>query len=186
MSEHDEGRIYTCNACQYTFADTGNPEQCPDCGKTDIRPATEGEIKEYHANHTLRDAADDSSNPARKANPGKDAELVRVLAVLQPYLQETPLMDVVWSDKYGYFLISIPCAGQTEDATVIHLDSAERLVAEVYQSLFYDYVEQFGDIEHCEDASPAELQAMRDWMRKYTDLLPEYDSILDEVLRKEQ
>lgn len=180
MNGQIECELYTCMACQYTFESPQEPDQCPDCGKTEVRPATELEVEEYRANHnrSIEHAAQDhdpSQTPAA-------AELERVLAILRPYLQETPLLDVVRSDKYGYLLISLPYEGMIEDSTLIQLDSAEKLVAEVYQNLRYDYVEQFGDIESFEKASPAEAGAMREWMRKYTDQLPEYDRILDDVL----
>lgn len=39
--------IYACDNCYFLFSRSGAPEQCPDCGKYVIRPATEGEQKEF-------------------------------------------------------------------------------------------------------------------------------------------
>lgn len=40
--------IYACDACKYLFAsDKDNLTGCPDCGKHQVRPATQKEIKEY-------------------------------------------------------------------------------------------------------------------------------------------
>lgn len=39
--------IFTCDICHYTFADQLNCSQCPDCGKKQIRIATESEKQEY-------------------------------------------------------------------------------------------------------------------------------------------
>lgn len=39
--------IYACDACRFLFERTNEPERCPDCGKFNIRPAVEEEIKEY-------------------------------------------------------------------------------------------------------------------------------------------
>lgn len=40
--------IYACDACKYLFAsDKKNVADCPDCGKHQVRPATQEEIKEY-------------------------------------------------------------------------------------------------------------------------------------------
>lgn len=180
MNGQNECELYTCMACQYTFESPEKPDQCPDCGKTDVRPATELEQEEYLSNHgrPIEHTAQDHV-PSQTTT---ESELERVLAIMGPYLQKTPLMDVVHSDKFGYLLISLPSEGMINDATLTQLDSAEKLVAEVYQNLRYDYVEQFGNIEDFEKASPAEAGAMREWMRKYTDQLPEYDRILDDVL----
>ena len=40
--------IYVCEKCHFTFERVGNIEQCPDCGKMNIRQAKEDEIKNYH------------------------------------------------------------------------------------------------------------------------------------------
>ena len=40
--------IYACDACKYLFASDNNDVQdCPDCGKHRIRPATQEEMEEY-------------------------------------------------------------------------------------------------------------------------------------------
>ena len=38
--------IFTCNNCHFIFDSEPLPEQCPDCGKYTVRPATEEEEKE--------------------------------------------------------------------------------------------------------------------------------------------
>ena len=40
-------KIYTCDACHYTFETETECGQCPDCGKKRVRPADEQELKEY-------------------------------------------------------------------------------------------------------------------------------------------
>ena len=40
-------KIYTCDACHYTFEAETGCDQCPDCGKKRVRPADEQESKEY-------------------------------------------------------------------------------------------------------------------------------------------
>lgn len=39
--------IFTCDTCHYTFAGQSDCDQCPDCGKKQIRIATEQEQQEY-------------------------------------------------------------------------------------------------------------------------------------------
>lgn len=40
-------KYFTCKKCRYTFCTDVECERCPDCGKKDIRSATDGEIQEY-------------------------------------------------------------------------------------------------------------------------------------------
>lgn len=42
--------IYTCDACLYTFIEQDECDQCPDCGKKNVRQATEKEELEYYRN----------------------------------------------------------------------------------------------------------------------------------------
>lgn len=39
--------IFACDACHYLFEAIERPEQCPDCGKYKVRPASQEEIDEY-------------------------------------------------------------------------------------------------------------------------------------------
>lgn len=39
--------IYACDACRYIFESDEQITQCPDCGKYEVRPATENEVSEY-------------------------------------------------------------------------------------------------------------------------------------------
>lgn len=39
--------IYTCDSCRYIFEAEAGCNQCPDCGKLQIRPANDDEQREY-------------------------------------------------------------------------------------------------------------------------------------------
>lgn len=39
--------VYHCTNCGFTFKREGKPEQCPDCGKPEIRAALKQEIAEF-------------------------------------------------------------------------------------------------------------------------------------------
>lgn len=53
---------------------------------------------------------------------------------------------------------------------------------EIYQNLAYDFMEQEGHSEDYTEATNPEKRAMREWMKEYTDQLPEYNYLLDELL----
>lgn len=44
--------VFACDHCHFLFHRVAQPEQCPDCGKYTIRPATEAEQKEYQERQT--------------------------------------------------------------------------------------------------------------------------------------
>jgi len=39
--------VFACVHCHYLFSRFSQPEQCPDCGKFTVRPATEDERCEF-------------------------------------------------------------------------------------------------------------------------------------------
>jgi len=39
--------VYACDHCHFLFKRVSKPEQCPDCGKYAVRPATDAETKEF-------------------------------------------------------------------------------------------------------------------------------------------
>ena len=42
--------VFVCDRCHYLFSGNVQPEQCPDCGKCDVRPADKAEIAEFERN----------------------------------------------------------------------------------------------------------------------------------------
>ena len=112
------------------------------------------------------------------------AELERVLGIMKPYIDECVCYDVVYSPKFGYLLIDLPGHDTIDDAEVVPLDDAATLLHKLFINLAYDFMEKNG---HCTDyieATDLEKYALRIWMKKYIDQLPEYRYILDNILRQ--
>ena len=45
--------IYACDACKFLFHSDSRAERCPDCGKFQVRPANEEEIREFESRKYL-------------------------------------------------------------------------------------------------------------------------------------
>ena len=82
----------------------------------------------------------------------------------------------------AYALLGLPAADSIDDSDVTRLEDPETLVKEIYQNLAYDFMEQEGHSEDYTEATNLEKRAMREWMKEYTDQLPEYNYLLDELL----
>ena len=39
--------VYVCDYCHFLFSRIASVDRCPDCGKENIRPATQEEIQEF-------------------------------------------------------------------------------------------------------------------------------------------
>ena len=46
-------KIYRCTSCRYTFRYPLKPQCCPDCGRGDVRSATESEVKDFHRDQKI-------------------------------------------------------------------------------------------------------------------------------------
>ena len=49
--------VFVCDYCHFLFSDTVQPEQCPECGKYQIRPASQEEQTDFQ--RQLEDARRD-------------------------------------------------------------------------------------------------------------------------------
>ena len=111
------------------------------------------------------------------------SELERIMKIMEPYIQSCPLYDIVRSDKFGYLLIAMSADDQIDDAESQLADMLGQLTGnEDDTNLAYDFMQQEG---HCVDytrATALELRAMKEWMKPYTDQLPEYQYILEDIL----
>lgn len=47
--------VFACDHCHYLFSLEKEPEQCPDCGKYRVRPATEEEQRENEINKNRKE-----------------------------------------------------------------------------------------------------------------------------------
>ena len=56
--------IYACDHCHFLFFRTSPVQQCPDCGKENIRPATQEEIQEFEQRITT-DLWDEKMSPSQ-------------------------------------------------------------------------------------------------------------------------
>ena len=45
-------KIYICEKCKFSFERSGIVEECPDCGRSFVREATEDEAAEHQKNKT--------------------------------------------------------------------------------------------------------------------------------------
>lgn len=109
-------------------------------------------------------------------------ELERVLRIMKPYIDECICFDVVYSPKFGYLLIDLPGADTIDDANIVPLDEASTLLHELFTNLAYDFMQEKGHCVDYTEATELEKDALRIWMKKYVDQLPEYQYILDNLL----
>ena len=113
----------------------------------------------------------------------KKVSLRGVLGVFQNYIEGSELLGCgLFEKSSGYVLLGLPAADSIDDSDVTRLEDPETLVKEIYQNLAYDFMEQEGHSEDYTEATNLEKASYAEWMKEYTDQLPEYNYLLDELL----
>ena len=104
----------------------------------------------------------------------------KVKAVFSDYIKNSRTLDLIWSDKLGYILIT----GLTKDMSdfvMQHevIDTAERLCDQLLYEIACDVLESRG---HCHDiyiSTPLEKQLILEAYQPYMCQLPEYSHMLE-------
>lgn len=65
--------VFTCDNCGFIFSRTTETEQCPDCGKFAVRPATEDERKEFE--HRMTELSESECSEAPRFPNEVDTEI---------------------------------------------------------------------------------------------------------------
>lgn len=115
----------------------------------------------------------------------KRAAVEKVLAVMKEYIDQHACYDVVFSEKIGYIFLDIPLQGDVKafDSTLI--DTPENILYVLYVNMAYEFMEREGHCVSYTNATPQEKEAFRQWVKRYSDQIPEYNYVLEEVLAKE-
>ena len=112
----------------------------------------------------------------------KKSELERVLGVFQNYIEGSELLDVVYSKKFGYVLLGLPAADSIDDSDVTRLEDPETLVK---RDLSESRIRLYGAgraQRGLHGSHQSGKASYAEWMKEYTDQLPEYNYLLDELL----
>lgn len=104
----------------------------------------------------------------------------KVKAVFSDYIKNSRTLDLIWSDKLGYILIT----GLTKDMSDFVMqpeviDTAEWLCDQLLYEIACDVLESRG---HCHDiyiSTPLEKQLILEAYQPYMSQLPEYSDMLE-------
>lgn len=111
------------------------------------------------------------------------AEIEKVRAVFLEYIQTSPYIDLLWSDKFGYLLVSIdptPKSTAALESDLDLIDSGETLCNLLFSEIYLDVINSVGK-KH--DSTDPDKQQRAEFERRryhYTALLPEYEHLRGE------
>ena len=111
----------------------------------------------------------------------RDAEMDRIAEAFSGYIHRHPNLDLVWSEKLGYILLSIDTVQDCLYGTSIYTD-AQKLARRLFEEVVTDVVLE---CEDCDDVSSMDDEGRKEVQQRlapFLEMLPEHKSICEDIL----
>ena len=115
----------------------------------------------------------------------QNEEIRKVINAFDDYIRETPYFDIVWSDKLGYVMLN----GITDDGNDLYISPAilrdgANLFDQIIRFISTDLMKREGKPCNLALCGQTEQKEIRDALSPYTEQLPEYGYLVDELFAK--
>lgn len=109
--------------------------------------------------------------------PAQKAEIEKVRAVFREYIRTNPYLDLVWSEKLGYLLVSLN--PKKEKAAALEsepfvIETGEMLCELLFREILLDVVNSSGKGHDSDEPDGEERAEFERRLCHYTALLPRY------------
>ena len=111
----------------------------------------------------------------------RDAEKDRIAEAFSGYIHRHPSLDLLWSEKLGYILLSIDTVQDCLYGTSIYTN-AQKLARRLFEEIVTDVVLE---CEDCDDVSSMDDEGREEVKRRWApflEMLPEHKSICEDIL----
>ena len=106
----------------------------------------------------------------------------KVIGVFQTYIEGSPYLDLLWSDKIGYILLQLSSEKLFLEESW-RVTSAEALADRLFSEIATDVLLMTQNEHSMADADPLELAEIERRCRPYVEQLPEFQHLCDPVPR---
>lgn len=111
----------------------------------------------------------------------KSPEIDRIADAFSGYIHRHPNLDLVWSEKLGYILLSIDIVQDCLYGTSIYTD-AQKLACRLFDEVVTDVVLE---CEDCDDISSMDDEGRKEVQQRWApflEMLPEYKGVCEDIL----
>ena len=125
-------------------------------------------------------------------------EIEKVRVIFYYYIASSPYFDVVWNDKLRcYIWMEIDVLEEKEDILIEGLifrnidnctviENGRELCKKLLRYVCYDILASTGKNHDLYEVDEDELIEIKDYTENYMEKLPEYNDLLDEILKQEE
>lgn len=112
------------------------------------------------------------------------SKIEKVRAVFSEYIKTSPYMDLVWSDKVGYFYLDLnleaECPGELASMPA-YIQNAQMLCSRLFMEIVYDVINSSGKGHAAYEADEQECSEIAKRLRPYLKQLPEYGDLTEQL-----
>lgn len=113
----------------------------------------------------------------------RNEEMERVSKVFKEYIEDSPYLEWLWSDKLGYILMQI----HTETGEIMEseiLSEAESFCRLLFGEIAQDVLELTGNEHDTHEADPLEQAEIKKRLAPYIEQLPEYEYLCEKLFER--
>ena len=110
-----------------------------------------------------------------------NAEMDRIAEAFSGYIHRHPNLDLLWSDKVGYLILTINAETQHVDEEHNFL-SAPALAYRLFYEIAVDVTLETDSWHRCDKMTEEEIQEVKQRWAPFLEMLPEYDRVCEDIL----
>ena len=113
-------------------------------------------------------------------------EIEKAISVFKDYIQSSDYLDLVWSDKLGYLLLSINPPTQSVECEPQMIESGADICKAVFDEISLDVFELTKNEDGSSNANPLEKAEILRRIEPFIERLPEYRHLVDELFESSE
>lgn len=110
-----------------------------------------------------------------------NAEMDRIAEAFSGYIHRHPNLDLLWSEKLGYVLLSIDTVRDCLYGTSIFTD-AQKLAYRLFNEVVTDVILEYEDCDDISNLNDEGREEVRQRWTPFLEMLPEYERVCEDIL----
>ena len=112
-----------------------------------------------------------------------NAEMDRIAEAFSGYIHRHPNLDLLWSEKLGYVLLSIDTVRDCLYGTSI-FTNAQKLAYRLFNEVVTDVILEYEDCDDFSNLNDEGREEVRQRWAPFLEMLPEYENVCEDILNE--
>lgn len=112
----------------------------------------------------------------------RNNEMDRIAEAFSGYVHRHPGLDLIWSEKMGYVLLSIDPMMQSFLCGTSVYTNPQKLAYRLFEEVATDVMHEYGDCKVIAALNAEEKEEVQQRWAPFLEMMPEYKSVSEDVL----